>query len=96
MILANNLRSKQNLKNPEHHFVEIGKLETSAKFEKKNKKIKSTVDGARQSFQFFRKSTWFLENSRALSKFLHGIWHYLIIITKLSKQSIKPNFILAM
>ena len=26
------------------------------------------VVGARQSFQFFRQITWFLENNRALSK----------------------------
>ena len=28
------------------------------------------VVGARQSFQIFRQKTWFLENNRALSKFL--------------------------
>ena len=41
------------------------------------------VVGARQSFQFFRQKTWFLENIRALSIFLHGILHYLISIIKL-------------
>ena len=44
------------------------------------------VVGARQSFQFFRqKNLKFLENNRALSKFLYGVSHYLIscqIITK--------------
>ena len=30
------------------------------------------VVGARQSFQFFRQITWFLENNRALSKFRSG------------------------
>ena len=30
------------------------------------------VVGARQSFQFFGQKTWFLENNRALSKFLCG------------------------
>ena len=38
---------------------------------------------ARQNFQSFRQSTWFFENNRALSKFLYGILHYLISITKL-------------
>ena len=37
------------------------------------------VVGARQ---FFRQNTWFLENNRVASKFLHGILHYLISITK--------------
>ena len=32
---------------------------------------------ARQSFQFFRKITWFLGNNRALSKFKQRILHYL-------------------
>ena len=36
------------------------------------------VVGARESFQFFRQKTWFLENNRALSKFLYEVWHYLI------------------
>ena len=37
---------------------------------------------ARQSFQFFRQKTWFLENYRALSKFLYGVSRYLISIIK--------------
>ena len=41
------------------------------------------VVGARHSSQIFRQNTWFLENNRALSKFLYGIWHYLNIIIKL-------------
>ena len=40
------------------------------------------VVGARQSFQFFRQKTWFLENNRALSKFLYGVSHYLVNIIK--------------
>ena len=52
------------------------------------------VVGARQSFQFFRQNTWFLENNRALPKFLYGILHYIIIITKASQ--LKTNFILTM
>ena len=39
--------------------------------------------GARQSFQFFRQKTWFLENNRVLSEFFNGILHYLISIIKL-------------
>ena len=31
----NNSRSKQNKKNPEHPFLDIGKLETYAKFQQK-------------------------------------------------------------
>ena len=38
--------------------------------------------------QFFRQNTWFLKNNRALPKFLCGILHYLISITKLSKKSV--------
>ena len=30
------------------------------------------VVGARQSFQCFGQKTWFLENNRALPKFLYG------------------------
>ena len=54
------------------------------------------VVGARQSFQFFRKITWFLGNNGALSKFRYMILHYLISIIKLlkKKQSVKANFML--
>ena len=48
----NNSRSKQNLKNPTHYFVDIRKTETCAKFQQKI--IDFTVVEARQSFQFFR------------------------------------------
>ena len=37
---------------------------------------------AHQSFQFFIQKTGFLENKRALSKFLCGISHNLISIIK--------------
>ena len=47
------------------------------------KKINCRVVGARQSIQIFRQNTWFLENNRALSKLLYGIWNYLISIIKL-------------
>ena len=81
LILADNSSFKQNEKNPTHPFVDIGKYGTCAKFQQKL--LKSLVVGARQSFQFFRQNTWFLENNRALFKFLCGISHYLISITKL-------------
>ena len=51
------------------------------------------VVGARQSFQIFRQNTLLLENNSALSKFLHGVLHYLISIIKLKQnQSIKKWF----
>ena len=81
LILANSLSSKQNRKNPTHAFVDICKSGTCAKFQQKL--LKSLLVAARQSFQFFRQSTWFLESNRALSKFLYGILHYLISIPKL-------------
>ena len=49
------------------------------------------VVGACQSFQFFGQNTWFLKNNRALSKFLYGILHYLISITKLFKKSVDKS-----
>ena len=44
------------------------------------------VVGARQSFQFFRQSTWFLKNNRVLPKFFHGILHHLISIIEFKKN----------
>ena len=79
-FLQKNSISKQNKKNPEHLFVDIGIQETSVKFQQKI--LNSMVVGARQNFQFFRK-TWFLENNWGLSKSLYGILHYLISIVKL-------------
>ena len=91
IIFANNLRSKQNKKNPTHHFVYIGKYETCAKFQQKI--LNCRVVGTRQSFQILRQKTWFLETSRALSKLLYGILHYLISIIKLKQNhSIKKLF----
>ena len=59
------------------------------------KNIELWVVVARQIFQIFRQNTWFLENNRALSKFLYGILHYLIGIIKFKQNhSIKNNFIL--
>ena len=97
-ILANNSRWKY----PEHSFFgdwkkwqEIVWINSVQNFNKKYGSWSSMVVGARQSFRFFRKNTYFLANSRALSKFLYGILHYLISISKSQKnQSIKPNFIL--
>ena len=66
---------------PEHPFVDIGKQKTYTKFQQKL--LNFMVVEVRQSFQFFRQNTWFLENDTALSKFCYGILHYLISITKL-------------
>ena len=41
----------------------------------RKKILNSMVVGARQSFQFFGQKAWFLENNRALSKFLYGVSH---------------------
>ena len=54
---------------------------TCAKFQQKL--FNSVVVGTCQSFKFLRQNTWFLENNRALSIFLHEILHYLISIIKL-------------
>ena len=78
-------------KNPEHPFVEIGKKERCAKFHQKL--LASMVVGVRQSFQFFRQNTWFLENSGTLPKLLYKILHYLISIInyKITKYKYKIN-----
>ena len=52
-----------------------------AKFQEKI--LNFRVVGARQSFKIFWQNTWFLENNKAVSKFLYGILHYLISIIKL-------------
>ena len=79
-ILTNNSGSKQNQTNLEHSFEHIGKRETCITFQQNL--LNSIVVGA----QFFRQNNLFLKNNRALSKFLCGILHYLISITKLSKK----------
>ena len=82
LIFANNSRSKQTkTKNSAYPFVDIGKKETYAKFQQII--LNCRVAGARQIFQIFRQNIWFLENNRALSKFLYGILHYLISTIKL-------------
>ena len=60
-IFINNSRPKQNERNPEHPFVDIGKRETCAKFQLKT--LNNMVVGARQSFQFSRQTAWFLGNN---------------------------------
>ena len=52
-----------------------------AKFQQKI--LNCRIVGARQSFQISRQNNWFMENNRALSKFLYGILHYVISIIKL-------------
>ena len=67
-------------KNPKHPIVDIGKLETGAKFQQKI--LNSMVVGACQCFQFFRQITGFLRNNGALSKFKYWISHHLDSIIK--------------
>ena len=55
----NNSRSKQNKKNPTHHFVDITNYKTCAKFQQN--KLNSVVVGARQRFRFLDKKPGFLE-----------------------------------
>ena len=80
LVFGNNSRSKQNRKNPTRPFVDIRKSETCARLHQKV--LNCRIVRARQSFQIFRQNTWFLENNRALSKFLYDILHYLINIVK--------------
>ena len=83
--MANNSRSKRNKKNSTHPLVDIGKLETCAKFQQKI--LNCRVDKARQSFQIFRQNTWFLDSKRALSKFLYGILNTLLVLSNYNKVS---------
>ena len=54
-IFFYNSRSKQNLKNPEHPFLDIINYKTCAEFQQKI--LNSMAVGARQSFQFFRQKS---------------------------------------
>ena len=72
LIFANNSKPSQNFKSPEHAFVDIVKLETCGKFQKKI--LNCMAVGARQNV-FRQKKPWFLENNRALSKFSNEILH---------------------
>ena len=51
-LFLKNSKSKQNKKNPTHHFADITKRKTCAKFQRKI--LNSMVVGAPQIFQFFR------------------------------------------
>ena len=68
------------IKKISHPFVDIRKTETCGKLQQKI--LNSMVVGARQSFGFFRQITWFLRNTRPLSKFKNWILHQLISIIK--------------
>ena len=81
----NNLRSEQK-KPSQTLFCRLGKSKTCAKFQQK--KLNSMVAGARQSFQFFRQISWFLENKRGLSEFKYWVLHHLISIIKLQNHQI--------
>ena len=69
-----------NYQSPSNMYKKLGESKVSA-FQQKI--LNCRVVGARQSFQIFRQNMWFLENSRALSKFLYGILYYLISTIKL-------------
>ena len=80
LILTNNSSSKK-IKSISHTLLYT--LLSRERVQNFNKNHWSLVVGARQSFQFLRQNTSFLENNRALSEFLYGILHYLISIIKL-------------
>ena len=63
-IFINNLRSKQNKKNPEQPFVHIVTYETFANLQQKI--LNLVTVGAGQSFQSFRQIAWFHGNNRVL------------------------------
>ena len=79
--LINISSSKQNKKS-QTHFCRHCQVGNVSKISAK----KPMVTGARQSFQFFRHLTWFLENNRAYSKFTYRVLHYLISIIKLQNN----------
>ena len=95
-LLANNARSIQNKKIPNSFLQTLVSRKRVQNFSKKI--LNSMAVRARDSFQFFRQITWFLENNRACLNFCVGLISIklvLISITKLYKknQSIKPNFV---
>ena len=65
--------------NPKYPSGYIVKKEICSKFQQKP--LNYTAVGARQSFQFSRQITWFLENNRALS--FVCVLNYLFSIIKL-------------
>ena len=75
------MRSKQNEKNPEDPFVDIGRWKTCAKLQQKI--LNSVVAGACQNVKFSRQNTWFLKNNGTCSKFLYKTLHCLISAIKL-------------
>ena len=78
-----------NLKNVPYNFLQA--LASRVRLQNFNTSYLTLMAvGACQSFHFFRQTTWFLGNNRALSKFLFGILYYLIsyqIIKKLVYKS---------
>ena len=78
------LRSKQDKKIPSTLLQTLVIRKRVQKFSEKI--LNSMVVGTRQSFQFFRQITCFLENNRALSKFKWWILYYLISIIKLQNN----------
>ena len=68
IIFINSSRSKQ-------HKITPNILLQTLLSRKRVKISNSMLDGARQSFQFFREITWFLRNNRALPKFRYQILH---------------------
>ena len=57
-------------KNPEHPFVDIGKYETRAKFQQKI--LNSMLEGACQSFKFFRQKPGFSKTIELCLNFSMG------------------------
>ena len=62
---------------PRHPFVDIGKLETCAKFQENI--LNCRVVGARQSLQIFRQNTWFLKNNRTLHNNRISVWEFALL-----------------
>ena len=67
-LYLQSIQDLNKIKNLEHPFAGVVKKVTCVKFQQKV--LKSIVVPACESFQFFRQKTWFLENNRALPKFL--------------------------
>ena len=80
-IFINKSRFRQNIKKPEHPFLDIVKNETCAIFQQKI--LNFVAVGAHQSFQFFRQTACFLGNNTALSKLRYRVLYNLISITRL-------------
>ena len=75
-------------KRPRHAFVDIGQLETCAKFQQKI--LNYSVVGARQSFQIFRQTSGFSKTIELCLNFCVGIAllnQYYQIIEKLVREN---------